>query len=459
MRHPHDLYLILSPRAALRACALSCALSCLISCAESGDQSEDPLNQTAGAFYTPPTSGVAVVSDTPPPPPSSGAMAPAPCVEDLSNPDGVMTCPPEPPPEPPPPVAGQGAPMCDTGSLRGIACSPSGDPIVGAQVRVRVTDCMGVSREVNATTDEQGRYDLVGLPVGMGELTISAGSFEHTTPVTITTSGSGGDYEQTCIGARSTKIAVFTGAYDSIEHIISALGFEYDTFCGDYSSFGARNLLDTPSRLSTYDVLFINCGSSLDLSGSADGQRLARNLRSYVEGGGSVYASDLSAGLVAAAYPELARFEIEYDNLAIYSEEPCCTCGANCPAYCDAQPQGRGQGEFSACVGVIPGEQDCQSGDPYLGNGVAGVVSATIRNANLSAAVGHSDLSVTFDLDEWVRIVSVSPSVEVLVDAGGPLMIRYTSSAGGRLIYTSFHNERQASQDLQKILRALVFEL
>lgn len=85
---------------------------------------------------------------------------------------------------------------------------------------------------------------------------------------------------------------------------------------------------------------------------------------------------------------------------------------------------------------------------------------AQVVNPNLRAALGRDTLNIHFEAGEWVRMLNLSPQVEVLVEANGtPLMVRYTSAAGGRLIYTSFHNEQQASQDLQAILRALIFEL
>jgi hypothetical protein len=38
-------------------------------------------------------------------------------------------------------------------------------------------------------------------------------------------------------------------------------------------------------------------------------------------------------------------------------------------------------------------------------------------------------------------------------------MIMNTNSNGGRVAYTSFHNEAQLPRDVEKILRALIFQL
>jgi hypothetical protein len=453
-----SLSLSLTPLLTLMVCC-----SAPVTVEEGGEG--DPNAPVAGVGARAPVGGASV----------GGAQGTAPsCQEDPSSPDYPANgCPP-----PPPPTGGVGgagetagvtgegggasAPggECAEVTLRGIACAPSGESIVGARVEVRVTDCHGVSQTLTGETDAMGRYTIHDVPIGEGTLTITAGSFNHSEPIDFSSSNNTSNYERTCIGATSAKIAVVTGQYDSIEHIIDRLGFEYDALCGDLFTYGARQLLDTPAALSTYDVLFINCGALLDFTGSADGARMAQNLRSYVEAGGSVYASDLSAGLIAEAYPDLIDFEMRYDSSAVRTSEICCTCGNNCPAYCQAQGQAEADSTFGVCVGLIPGEDhECFANYPYYGAGMTGEVRATVRNANLSAALGHSDLTVSFDLDSWVRVTRVSPGVEVLVEAESPLMVRYTSSAGGRLIYTSFHNEAQPSADLEKILRALIFEL
>lgn len=311
-------------------------------------------------------------------------------------------------------------------------------------------------------TDDTGHYSFSTVPSGSGTVTISIGSFVGSTDVIISDGQlldlAGG---QACLEATTTKIATITGLYDSIEHIISSLGFEQDLFCGGTSSYGARHLLSNAALLNSYDVVFVNCGLSIDYQ-AGEGMQMAQNLKNFIEAGGSAYVSDTSAGLVATAYPGLISFDLLYDPMAIESFEPCCTCGQNCPSYCGAQPQGTGYDVSSSCQGIMPiyGEQ-CAFSDPFYGTGDVGVLQATVVHPNLRAALGRDTFDVHFDLPSWVPLTNHDRQrVEVLIANGQrPLMVRYTSNAGGNLIYTSFHNEQQASQDLQTILRALIFEL
>jgi hypothetical protein len=89
------------------------------------------------------------------------------------------------------------------------------------------------------------------------------------------------------------------------------------------------------------------------------------------------------------------------------------------------------------------------------------VLGATVENAALRQSLGRNALNITFDLGGWVPVSAVGPGTEVMVscDCGGPLMIMNANSSGGRVAYTSFHNEAQLPRDVEKILRALIFQL
>ena len=92
------------------------------------------------------------------------------------------------------------------------------------------------------------------------------------------------------------------------------------------------------------------------------------------------------------------------------------------------------------------------------------MLGATVENAALRQSLGRNALNITFDLGGWVPVSAVGPGTEVMEvmvsgDWGGPLMIMNTNSSGGRVAYTSFHNEAQLPQDVEKILRALIFQL
>ena len=75
-------------------------------------------------------------------------------------------------------------------------------------------------------------------------------------------------------------------------------------------------------------------------------------------------------------------------------------------------------------------------------------------------SLGRDRLSILFEAEGWVEIEAVGNGVDVLVDADGdPLMVMFEVSGGGRVAFTTFHNQAQLAEDVEKILRALVFQL
>lgn len=360
----------------------------------------------------------------------------------------------------PPEQPEQPSSPCGFSSLRGIVCAPNGESIVGAQVRVLIQDCHGELQEYSTVTETDGSYQFGELSVGSGSIEINAGSFQESRNIELV---SGEELNlnngETCFTPDQTRLAVITGAYDSIEHALDRLGFEYDAYCGDVSSFGARALLGNPQLLSQYDVLFVNCGQNIDFN-SFEGQQMVQNLRNFVNAGGSVYASDLAAGLVDRAFPNV--FNFNYDNYQGWNQDQCCTCTNNCPAYCGSIQQTAVSISNTVCLGVNSPQTYCEFFDNDLGFGYQGSRNARILNPNLRDKLGRDTLTINFDLEGWVEMYSSSPQLEVLVEDTNnliPLMVRYSSPAEGRVIYTSFHNERQSSRDLETILQSLIFEL
>ncbi|MDH5491024.1 MAG: carboxypeptidase-like regulatory domain-containing protein [Myxococcales bacterium] len=67
----------------------------------------------------------------------------------------------------PPPTAPQ------TGTVRGIVRSPAG-PVEGARVRARIGEETDASEPEETGTDEQGRFELAGLPAGPGILWVDS---------------------------------------------------------------------------------------------------------------------------------------------------------------------------------------------------------------------------------------------------------------------------------------------
>jgi hypothetical protein len=174
-------------------------------------------------------------------------------------------------------------------------------------------------------------------------------------------------------------------------------------------------LLGDPGELAKYDAVMINCGSSDEAA--ADNTSLVSNLKNYVSNGGMLYASDWAYVFVEAGWPEYIDFYGD-DNIS-YSAEM----------------------------------------------GDAGLISGTI-NEPIKSYLQKSTMEINFDLAGWAMI-DHAPEVDgkqvtVLISGprpgGGsgayPLMVQFPFGAG-KVLYTSFHNEAQATADMVSVLNII----
>ncbi len=347
---------------------------------------------------------------------------------------------------------------CPQGSVAGLVCAPDGSPVVGARVSVDSTDCEGRAQRVEVASDANGGFRIDGLAPGPAEVVVLAGRFEARYVVVVVEGQvalANDGASKVCIPDDAVSIAVTSGDYDRIEDIVGGMGFEHDVYCGDgFGNVGARGLFGDWDRLSTYDVVFVNCGLSVDFTGR-EGQQMVANLRRFVAEGGSLYISDLAAHLVDAVWPEKVTFR----GTLHPSEggDPCCSC-IDCPPECGANVEAERLG--GACMGSSFGDLFCGAYGPLEGFGSTGERAATVRHPVMRQSLGRDRLSILFEAEGWVEIEAVGNGVDVLVDADGdPLMVMFEVSGGGRVAFTTFHNQAQLAEDVEKILRALVFQL
>jgi hypothetical protein len=351
-------------------------------------------------------------------------------------------------------VEPEAGPQCPTGRVTGRVCSPNGESIPGADVLAATTDCAGRAQIVQTTSDGAGNFVLEGLTPGATTITLAAGRFQtrHDVDVeagrTVPLDGDGDD--KRCLAADAARMAVITGDYDAIEDVLSRLGFEYDLYCGDGGqTWPARALLGDWERLRTYDIVFLNCGAHLNLDRPETGPQIRANLRRFVDEGGSVYASDLSAGVVSRVWPGAVQFELLETGQLQVGE--CCTC-LDCPAECNYA---------ELCLDCCSSPTDACAERLEVGGGFRGVVEAQVVSPALAAFLGRARFDIDFDLQNWVGISGISVASDVLVrSAARPLMVLFgAGDAGGRVAYTSFHTETQVDEDVELILRALIFQL
>lgn len=279
------------------------------------------------------------------------------------------------------------------GTLQGRFLAPNGTtPVAGAFVYVASGNCW-------AGTDKDGYFALTGLP--MEETTVRAekGLFRSEVKAT-----PGTDTLSLQVDPTSVRFAYVPGIFDTIEEVLGRLGFSAEEI--DATAF-------TAERLADYDAVFLNCG--LDPAPAEDPAALEA-LRTYVEGGGVLYASDWAEMYVKGAFPNAVNF---------------------------ASP-------------------DTRIGD-------SGTHEAKVLDAGLARALGRDTATITFDAPVWAVVDSVPSSTRVLVSgpvvtmdgvelADRPYMVQFEAGEG-RVTYTSFHNEAQTTQDVDTLLEQLLFQL
>jgi hypothetical protein len=375
---------------------------------------------------------------------------------------GNLPPPEEPPPlaeipainGPPPEVVSPVAPTCQTGALLGRVCLPgSSDALVGAQVYLWATDCLGNVRQFATSTHSDGQFSLAGIPVGEHILYVAHSTYNGSfTAVSVegeisVVATSGAD-APICIGSTPPRLAVITGMYDSVEDVLDglSLGFDlYDAREGGGGQSPAYELLTNLDAMMNYDVLFFNCGTmERDFLGShvvwgtgVDDSSLTfdfdsqiyENLRAFVSHGGNVYASDWAWPIAEALAGPLLDFRGDEDVNGV-----------------------------SVLVGV----------PKHL--------NAHVEDGDLAQFLASNWVALDYNLDGWAIVESVTAPARVVVSGDvsaydlesaaetpigtRPLLIGVRPFVGGGyLLYTTFHYHAQPTEQMLDVLRYLIFQL
>jgi len=166
----------------------------------------------------------------------------------------------------------------------------------------------------------------------------------------------------------------------------------------------------TSETLETYDAVFVNCGADMGPLQFGLSAAIKQNLRDYVEGGGKLYVSDWAYDLVEKTWPEKVNF-----------------------------------------LG-----DDTQPGVATHGAGER-VYNARVLDPDLQQYVGADNGDIDFAFDNFVVVQQVAPGVTtylqfdpvIHVNAGEvqpntPMTLGFNDGLG-RVIFTSFHQEQDAS--------------
>ncbi len=348
--------------------------------------------------------------------------------------------------------------VCPVGEVSGRVCAPDKQTWVGgAQLTVTGKDCNGEGFIRSVQSGADGNFDLEGVPEGNWMIHASLGQFSQDYRVQVKAGTVATIPEdQLCVAQKETKIAVVTGTGDKIEQLLQGLNLQFDTYLGDsgnWETSGAPFLTDF-AKMKTYDLIFLDCAaakksgaSTIDLGAQSD--KIAANLHRYVSEGGSVYASDWALVFPALAFPGQLTFELN------------------------------GGGKISS---------------PFSTRALMGfapqTVNADVLSVPLATFLGKPKVPIAFPRESgavsvhWGLLSQVDASVEVLIrtqsvnmctasdsncaTAGAkksqvPLAVQFkltpAGTKGGNVVYTSFHNIAQPSDDVSRILKFLVLHL
>jgi len=339
-------------------------------------------------------------------------------------------------------------PPVGSGTVVGRVCAPDGQTwLAGATVLAGDPN----SPTSQTTTDAEGNYTLTGVPEGMQTITVRKNSFTATYTVTVPANGTVTVPVAECaVIPTSTRVAVLTGLYDNVRcvltgqsdpeaslagHVCSIPGLGLDP--ANVTSIDARNaagvsaLLGDYERMRGFDIIFFNYGIDVTrIPTSPQRGTYAANLRQFVEQGGSVYASDWAAAVVEQAFPEF--------------------------------------------VGWQNGSGTTESIDPAK-VGAAGALTANVVDPGIRAALGQSTVELSFDLAVWVMMRQTALATRVYIRGNPRQCAGCTCQPGatvnnvpltvgfdvgqGRVVFTSFHQERNITDDMLQVLNLLVFEL
>jgi hypothetical protein len=321
------------------------------------------------------------------------------------------------------------------GAIKGRVCDPSGRTwLADAQAYVNIVNGDGVIVDTKiAYSDVDGHWQIGELPAER-EYTY----FVQYGPEVLSTEtiwlGDGETYEiadPDCFDPLALDVAIVTGDYDDFNLVLNEMGFANYVLVDGLDVSELTDFLDDPNELAKYDIIFFNGGfvedgviyDIEDPTNLEPSQRIA-NIVSYVENGGSIYASDWAYDVVEIGWPDRADF-----------------------------------------VGADEIPDDAQVGDYET-------VTAAVSDTSLAEFLGSSYLDVTYDLPVWPPVQSVSASVSVHVTGSVPyseglsdytltsVPLLYSFNAGaGRVVFSTFRVARNANDDVVATLQYMMYRL
>jgi hypothetical protein len=327
-----------------------------------------------------------------------------------------------------------------TGFVYGDLCGSTDNgqtagPLVGAHVFI--TSGINDGNTYEDYTDDNGHFEIDGIPTSptppVVQVRAEMGGFVYTwAPIEVqsvaATNGNGtqmpnanGGDCQTLNPDDGRRYLVITGTYDRIEHVLDRMGIssQVDLVDGTDSvpnSDWTVQAFGDKTKLETYDAVFINCGiDDVKYQGSGLGPAERANIEDYIKGGGNLYVSDWAYNIITEMWPDEINF-LGNDSVVNDAEH--------------------GKGEQTYTVKVI--------------------------DSGLEQYIGSPTIQIDFKFDNFVVVSQVAPGVTIFLQANEqyyvnnsfatlqntPMTVGFQpyGATGGRVIFTSFHQEQDASQ-------------
>lgn len=318
------------------------------------------------------------------------------------------------------------------------AVAPVADAVITGTVKTPSGQIVGSARVMagiwSAKTDHTGKFSL-DVAAGSYNLIIQTGDgdmFRTELAVTVSTAQVLAMDPAETVLKQTGALAYIPGSFDAIEDVITALGYNA-TMIQDSD-------LDNLTTLLTYNALFLNCGAG----GMLDSLKYT-NLHLYLEGGGSIYASDFAVDFLTGD----GNWRLPSSAAPVHQHNS--TVNLSAVATCISPDLG----------GFIADSALCTSK-----TGTSGMVTgATINDPDIINLLGQSTIDIEYDLSSWEVISNYDiPFTAVITDVNyGALAVESSSFGpeGGKIFYTTFHNRPQGtiSTDVEDILEYFILNL
>ncbi|MFW5920509.1 MAG: carboxypeptidase-like regulatory domain-containing protein [Polyangiales bacterium] len=383
---------------------------------------------------------------------------------------------------------------------------PSGEeiPVFDALVRVvkerpeaipqmayceRCVDVSGLSTR----SDHEGNFTLGNIPPGDWWVVIEKGQFRLERQITLTEGE-----ERPLAGELTTlpsvhdpssgdwvpKMAIATGAYDSLEDVLGKMsiggvdasgayevgpGSEQidfyenggESFSGSMGSLSS--LVNDLGKMKQYHIIFIPCGSDSNTS-ALQNETVLNNIREYVKAGGKLYVTDWSGEWMDNVFPAFVELDSSVDTPASAYDPDTNTW--------DTSQFGDADGSaYTSPNGEADDEDlftwlDAQSG-PYAESGsgpfdagdftVVGSWNTIYDRPNITIGTDDEGLPVEERAKAWVI-----GGKETEPTPKRPLTVTFEPAGCGRVLYSVYHTTETSHVGLvpqERVLLYLIMEI